>query len=111
VLDPTTGRRLLRPIETRRIGAFTCPCRDAPQGEALGSCHGFVDPAGALVLGVLAAGLLAGFSFMEKYQSPAIATMQAPMSILRTSGVISVSSLQSGCLKVPAIMHVDRLTT
>jgi hypothetical protein len=44
---------------------------------------------------VLAPGPLAGFSFMEKYQSPAIATMQAPMSILRTSGLISVSSLQS----------------
>jgi len=38
---------------------------------------------------------LAGFSFMEKYQTPAIATMHAPKIILRISGLISVSSLQS----------------
>jgi hypothetical protein len=30
---------------------------------------------------------------MEKYQTPAIATMHAPKIILRISGVISVSSL------------------
>jgi hypothetical protein len=37
---------------------------------------------------------LAGFSFMEKYQSPAITTTHAPMSILRTSLLISVSSFR-----------------
>ena len=33
----------------------------------------------------------AGFSFREKYQTPARATMQAPKIILRTSWVISHS--------------------
>src|SRR5215218_6669032 len=33
---PTKGRGLPRPIETHRIRAFTCPCRDAPQGEVIG---------------------------------------------------------------------------
>jgi hypothetical protein len=36
---------------------------------------------------------LTGFSFMEKYQTAAIATMHAPKIILRISGLISVSSL------------------
>ncbi len=48
---------------------------------------------GACVPLVLAPVPLAGFSFMEKYQTPAIATMHAPKIILRISGVISVSSL------------------
>jgi len=92
--------------------------------------HGFVDPAGLLIPGVggplvaapeLAAGPLAGFSFMEKYQSPAITTMHAPMSILRTSGVIFVSHCKSArrtrlllltpSSRVPSIGFLNRCST
>lgn len=44
-----------------------------------------------VALGVAAPVPPAGFSFREKYQTPARATMHAPKIILRTSWVISHS--------------------